>query len=358
MVLIAMYRRVDCTMAGQSLKEFLTGLGEAFPAYLPALTDAGATAVSDLLDVAPVDRERMLKEVGIKPFHIVKINKALSAFDKPPVYAAPPDQKSAPIAHGMLALSLSSNGLRCVQIPRSIVYVPSLKPSNEHSSKRHVPLLLYPLHLFSQPETKSPAPVFSAPTPGATPKSLFIIEAKDVAGLAVSPDNKLWAACRTSVRVFDLEGKFLFNAAEGHLESAAAVAFDSTGDAFVIDRSPQLIIVCRADGSFVRQFSIKAMNCYASTLALDGHGFVYTAGAFDNYSAYYSTSERKAGWRSGVFKRDGTEVRFAELLVTECGKRDEVAYAGPCFFDGEIVQFNKKTLEVRSFLFSLVVFFS
>ena len=79
-------------------------------------------------------------------------------------------------------------------------------------------------------------------------------------GIAVSPNQDIWVCCQSheqsSVQVFSAEFKFCHRVtSKGGWKTPTKVAFDTNGEVFVADYGAGCIVVCRPDGSFVRQFS-------------------------------------------------------------------------------------------------------
>jgi hypothetical protein len=98
--------------------------------------------------------------------------------------------------------------------------------------------------------------VFPTATVGAKARLLFtIVSARDYChGIAISPDNNVWVSSWDQVRVHDADGQFLFHAATKQFEYACGISFAANGDAYIADCHANCVVVCRADGSFVRRF--------------------------------------------------------------------------------------------------------
>lgn len=126
---------------------------------------------------------------------------------------------------------------------------------------------------------------------------------RNIEGIAVSPDGKLWVGSHGRVQVFSTEGKYLFEAksddGRGSWKEPRGIAFDTvSGEAFITDM--HCVVVCRLDGKFVRAWGWygngQGQFSWPHGIAVDSkQGLVCVV---DNSNA-----------RVQVFKRDGSFVR-------------------------------------------------
>ena len=138
-------------------------------------------------------------------------------------------------------------------------------------------------------------------TSGSTPSHLFSFGSEGTANgkftggcysLSFSSDGNIWVGDGRGCQVFSSEGKFIRRVAEGNFTSSCwGIAFDSNSEVFLADTFGDRILVCRADGSFVRSFRSQA-TC---GLAVDGNGQLF---AVDSDNS-----------RVQVLRRDGSFVR-------------------------------------------------
>lgn len=123
------------------------------------------------------------------------------------------------------------------------------------------------LHVFSLDLVKIVCGylVWPTATAGATPKLLLTIGSQGFGdglfptgrscyGIACSHvDNTIWVSSYRRVQVFDCEGKFLYQAAEGQWRDPMGIAFAANDEAFIADNEARCIVVCRPDGSLARR---------------------------------------------------------------------------------------------------------
>lgn len=135
------------------------------------------------------------------------------------------------------------------------------------------------------------------------------------------PDNNLWVCKEGSVRVFNTEGEFLFDAAKDQLKSSKAMAFDRNGELYITDNTANCIVVCRiSDGSFVRRIS--GLSCSLHGVTTDGNGNLFVTDSSNDQILVIANGEVVRSW-----SRDGKKDGQLTLPLGICYAGGEVAVA-------------------------------
>lgn len=143
-------------------------------------------------------------------------------------------------------------------------------PDSDHAVKalaerfgRVAEVLADALHMMSLSLVKIVLGYLAFPPARANTKPTFLFEtgtkqegrlAGGLHGVACSPlDETIWVCCADRVSVFSADGKFL-HAPKLPLGQAVSLAIADDGCCFIADKDQSRIVVCRADGSFAREF--------------------------------------------------------------------------------------------------------
>lgn len=128
-----------------------------------------------------------------------------------------------------------------------------------------------------------------------------------IAGVAVNPvTGRIWASDTTNNKVYILDstGSLLTTITLGSLNKPAAIAFDTSGNGYVVNSGAYLISEYNSAGTLLRTATYPSAQGYSTSIAVDYSGNVYTGAGTGNAGvgalpAATTTSQYYSGSNNG-----------------------------------------------------------